>query len=148
MTKIKQLAEQHLYMGKRLTLSEYRQLLHSKYSRLINSSNVESKFDTFVENVIPQETTEFTFNRSNLYPHIESRVVRELLDELEEQFHLDISSSAHNRYGKVNIDQMKSYIHMFLTQHLMKSETKNFIKDIAEGNSIHNILYRLYLACS
>jgi len=149
MTKTKQLAEQHFYAGKKLTLPEYRQLLNSKYSRLINSSNVESKFDTIVENVLPPEQLHFSFNRANLYPHIEARVIHELIDEIEERFHLDISSSAHGRYQKINIDQLKSYIIMFLDKHLMKPETKNFIKDIAEsGTSVHNMIYKLHLACS
>lgn len=144
--KIKRLAEQYLYFDKKLTPEERYILENSKYKSILKR---ESTFDKRLERYTLNEQEETPVQtvkkrRRMTMPNISRGIISRLIDDVEDQFNLDILSQNANRYSAVNIEELKQYIKDYADKNIYDYYTIREIEKVLEGDSARSILHRLY----
>jgi hypothetical protein len=144
--KIKRLAEQYHYFDKKLTPEERYILENSKYKSILKK---ESAFDKQLERYTLNEQEEAPVQtvkkrRRMAMLNISRGTISRLIDDVEDQFNLDILSQNASRYNAVNIEELKQYIKDYADKNIYDNYTKREIEKVLEGDSVHSILHRLY----
>lgn len=147
--QLKQLAEQHFYLGRKLTAQEKFLLENSKYKNVIKNNN--TRFGKIMEqysDYYGEEEPKFeirTVKRKRMFtPGIDRNNVKELIDEVEEKFNLGIENPDFRKYSGVNMDELKLFIQQYADKNIMSHATQHEINEILDSDSAITILHKLY----
>lgn len=145
--EIKRLAEQHYFNGKQLTIEEIRILKASKYAKLIKE---KSLFDTVVESTMnppaPKPVRERMKYGKQIYRNgVDEITLREMVDDIEEIFDLDISNANPRKYQEVDVERLKTFIREYADKNIVDDATTYYIEKLLSGeNTVPSILHSLY----
>jgi hypothetical protein len=145
--EIKLLAEQHYFGGKVLTTEEYGILKGSKYHSIVKPID---EFTQLVEDVITGEAGRRKIcrrsRRYNFAAGLDKRSLKDLVDEIEEKFDLDINNSSPSKYRKVEIESFKRFIQEYTDRNIFDDNTKSYITGLLDPKStVYSILDSLYM---
>jgi|688.fasta_scaffold84604_3 hypothetical protein len=149
----KHLAEEHFFFKKPLTLEEEKILENSKYSRLINKS-YKKTVDSIIENVTEgkplkkEEIVPTKKRKRGIHIGLNKEELRELIDDVEIEFNLDLSNPSPFKFDKVDPVKLKDYIRKYANLYVDDLDTLEHINKIINSESLGSIdiLYRLYNA--
>lgn len=149
----KHLAEEHFFFKKPLTLEEEKILKNSKYSKLINKS-YKKTVDSIIENVTegkPLKTKESIptqKRKRSIHIGLNKQELRDLIDDVEMEFNLDLSNPSPFKFDKVNPVKLKDYIRKYANLYVEDLDTLEHINSIINKEELDSIgiLYRLYNA--
>jgi len=148
--EIKKLATEHYYFGKNLTLKERNLLRKTKYKRLIKEDNM---FDQIFENALATSEAPKEFEPAKSIPmtnhsKVNKTVVRDLVDQIEKKFNLDIDNPSPRKYLDVNLANLKSYIENYANQEAINQETEDFLLGCVRGaKTPMSVMHHLYFWC-
>lgn len=136
---LKQLADNYYFNNYQLTNEEYKQLKSSAYKRIFESKPIDPKR-------LLTENTGISKKRRIQHFHIgiEKYIINELVDLIERTFKLDLSNSSFGKYNSVKVDQLKQVMTEFKNNNIMSSSTKNYIEQMCNKETVHEILYDLF----
>lgn len=142
--KLKLLAERHTLMGQPLTADEIDQLKTSKYNTIVDDTKVARHFDNLVEQYTAAAETIKKAPVSSL--SASQREVRELLDEVEDRFNLDVTNLSHLKYKNADIEAIKRFVIQYATDELFDANTLEYLNDlVARPNAtVYDIFYSLF----
>ena len=137
---LRQLADKYFYHDYQLTPTEYKQLKNSAYNTIFENKPYDSK------TIITEKTNGPQRSKSSHHFHIgvEKFIISELVNIVEDKFNLDLSHSMFNKYGKVDIEQLKEVIENFKNTTIMSSTTKKYIETMLTKHNVYDVLYILY----
>jgi len=144
--QLKRLAEQHFFLGKKLTPNEAFLLESSKYKGIVKK---ERKFGKMLEQYSFGEQEEpfkpRTVKRKRMYtPGIDKSVINDLVDDIEDKYNLGIENPSPSRYEAVNVDELKQFIQQYADKNVLDGTTSQEIKDVLDSDSVYTILHKLY----
>jgi hypothetical protein len=148
--QIKKLATEHYYFGKNLTLRERNILRKTKYKRLIKEDNM---FDQIFENAIANSETPKEFDPPKCLPmtrhsKVNQTLIRDLVDQIENKFNLDIDNPSPRKYLDIDLSQLKSYIENYANKETNNDETESFLLScIKRAKSPMTVMHHLYFWC-
>lgn len=111
--QLKNLAEAHVFTGRKLTNDEYNMLTESKYSHLITKSG---KFDEIFENALPPDEVSYkipaSYERRKLGFNlgVNKSAIDHLIDMIEDHFQLGIDNVSTKKFMNVDVNELKQYI--------------------------------------
>jgi len=120
--QLKNLAEAHVFAGRKLTNDEYNMLTESKYAHLVSKSG---KFDQIYESALPPDEVNYevpkSYERRKLGFNlgVNKPAVDHLIDMIEDHFHLGIDNVSTKKFMNVDANELKHYI-------LKHAEDENF----------------------
>lgn len=149
--KIKRLAEKYYYGNRKLTPKERAILENSKYKNLLGVEREYHEFDKILENfaatssVDPAQVTEQPVTKSQKYYMFQTKLgdIKDLIDEVEDAFFLDLGNFGLDRYKNIDINQLKSFIANYANNKISDGTLKEEIKRAASASSPWSIMYRL-----
>lgn len=144
--QLKRLAEQHFFLGKKLTPNEAFLLESSKYKGIVKK---ERKFSKMLEQYSFGEQEEpfkpRTVKRKRMYtPGIDKLVINDLVDDIEDKYNLGIENPSPSKYAAVNVDELKQFIQQYADKNVFDGTTSQEIKDVLDSDSVYTILHKLY----
>ena len=137
MNKLKQLAEKYIFSDFTITSEQYNNLKKSKYSRIFDVKPYQVN-SMLTENYNKPKT------KLNMVPGIEKYLILDLIEIVEDEFKLDLSTSFFGKYKNVDLDKLKTTIKDFRNITIMSGNTKQFIDKMLAKQSTHEILFNLY----
>lgn len=143
---LKKLAEQHFFLGKKLTPDEAFLLENSKYKGIVKK---ETKFTKMLEQYsIGEQEEPFkprTVKRKRMYtPGIDKTVINDLVDDIEDKYNLGIENPSPSKYQAVNVEELKQFIQQYADKNILDGATSREIKDVIDSDSVYTILHKLY----
>lgn len=148
--EIKKLATEHYYFGKNLTLKERNLLRKTKYKRLIKEDNM---FDQIFENALATTEAPKEFEPSKSLPmthrsKVNKVLIRDLVDQIEKKFNLDIDNPSPRKYLDVNLEELKNYIKNYVVQEALNDDTEEFLLSCINGaKTSMKVMGDLYFWC-
>lgn len=148
--EIKKLATEHYYFGKNLTLKERNLLRKTKYKRLIKEDNM---FDQIFENALATTEAPKEFEPSKSLPmthrsKVDKVLIRDLVDQIEKKFNLDIDNPSPRKYLDVNLEELKNYIKNYAAQEALNDDTEEFLLSCIDGaKTTTKVISDLYFWC-
>jgi hypothetical protein len=144
--QLKHLAEQHFFLGKRLTLEEAVLLKNSKYKNVVKAKDkFTSLYEEATEDTLPPPRKRDRSYRHHFCTNVNKRDIADLVDEIEIEFNLDIDNISPDKYKQVNLDNMKQFISSYAGKNIMDDNTQCVIDEITRPEStIVDILHTLY----
>lgn len=147
--ELKQLAEQHYFCGRKLTLGQYKILQESEYADILNGDNVDSDFNAVISNFLPdhldvakphtpKESVKFN-------PNVDASMLQELASDIEMTFKLGIPS--HADYKNTDLSKVKMLIKKFVENNHCDCHTHSFIENLMQKAELHLLLLDLYMHC-
>lgn len=137
MNQLKQLAEKYIFSDLPITSEQYNSLKKSKYSRIFDVKPYHA-------NNMLTENYQKPKNKLNMVAGIEKYLILDLIEIVENEFNLDLSTSFFGKYKNVDFDKLKTLIKDFRNTTIMAGNTKQFIDKILSKQSTHEILFNLY----
>ncbi len=152
---LKQLAEQHFFFGKKLTVEESALLKNSPYSKIVKESR--RTVDNIIEQVMKGEEykeKEFTTPKKlktlrGIHVGLDRQAIKDLIDDVELEFDLDLTNPSPFKYHKVDPTKLKDFIRKTANMDINDGPTLDHINSIINREDLKsplNILYRLYTA--
>lgn len=143
---LKRLAEQHFFLGKKLTPEETFLLENSKYKGIVKK---ETKFAKMLEQYSYGEQEETfkprTSKRRRMYtPGIDKAVINDLVDDIEDKYNLGIENPSPSKYEGVKLEDIKQFIQQYADKNVLDGTTSREIKDVLDSDSVYTILHKLY----
>lgn len=143
---LKRLAEQHFFLGKKLTPEETFLLENSKYKNIVKR---DTKFSKMLEQYNYGEQEEpfkpRTVKRKRMYtPGIDKKAINDLVDDIEDKYNLGIDNPSPAKYQTVNLDEVKQFIQQYADKNILDSSTAREIADVVDSDSVYTILHKLY----
>jgi len=143
---LKRLAEQHFFLGKKLTPEETFLLENSKYKSIVKK---ERKFNKMLEQYNYGEQEEpfrpRTVKRRRMYtPGIDKRAINDLVDDIEDKYNLGIENPSPSKYEAANVNEVKQFIQQYADKNVLDGTTSREIKDVLDSDSVYTILHKLY----
>lgn len=143
---LKRLAEQHFFLGKKLTPEETFLLENSKYKSIVKK---DSKFSKMLEQYNYGEQEEpfkpRTVKRRRMYtPGVDKRTINDLVDDIEDKYNLGIENASPSKYKAVNVDEIKQFIQQYADKNVLDSTTSREITNVLDSDSVYTILHKLY----
>lgn len=144
--KLKELAEQHFFLGKKLTPEETFLLENSKYKNLVKK---DTKFTKMLEQYNYGEQEEpfkpRTVKRKRMFtPGVDKKAINDLVDDIEDKYSLGIENPSPAKYQAVNVDDVKQFIQQYTDKNILDSATAREIIDVLDSDSVYTILHKLY----
>jgi hypothetical protein len=146
--ELKQLAEQHYFCGRKLTMGQYTLLKESEYADILNGDNVDSEFNATIKDFLPsiiddhqpaaKETVKFNHD-------IDTSMLQELAADIEMNFKLGIPS--HADYRGTDLNKVKMFIKKFVSENHCDHHTHSFIENLMQKAELHLLLLDLYMHC-
>ena len=152
---IKHLAEKYYYTGKSLSETEFNILKKSKYSNILREKEYKSSFDRLVENnnVANEDNEKFLRTKKRAMGHshmfnigINRGVVRDIIDEIEEEFEIGIENIDNFRkYDNISMHDVRRFLKFYiLKRHENYDETYRQVEAAAKASrSIRDLLNNL-----
>lgn len=148
---IKRLAEKYYYGNRKLTAKERTILENSKYRNLLGPEREYHKFDRILENfaetssVDASQVADQPVAKSQKYYMFQSRLgeIKDLIDEIEDAFFLDLGNFGLDRYKNIDVNQLKSFVANYVNNKISNGTLKEEVKRALSGDSVWAILYRL-----
>lgn len=149
--KIKRLAEKYYYGNRKLSAKERTILENSKYKNLLGPDREYHEFDKILENfaetsnVNTAQVTDQPVTKSQKYYMFQTKLgeIKDLIDEVEDAFFLDLGNFGLDRYKNIDINKLKSFIANYVNNRITDGTLKEEIKRAASASSPWSILYRL-----
>lgn len=149
--KIKRLAEKYYYGHCKITPAQRAILENSKYSNLLGVKRDYHEFDKILEqfaqssNVDPATVTEQPVAKSQKYYMFQTRLgeIKDMIDEIEDAFFLDLGNFGLDRYKNIDVEQMKSFINQYVSSKITDGTLREEIKKAAMSTSPWSIMYKL-----
>ncbi len=152
---LKQLAEQHFFFGKKLTVEESALLKNSPYSKIVKENR--RTVDNIIEQVMKGEEykeKEFTTPKKlkklrGIHVGLDRQAIKDLIDDVELEFDLDLTNPSPFKYHKVDPTKLKDFIRKTANMDINDGPTLDHINSIINREDLKsplNILYRLYTA--
>lgn len=143
---LKRLAEQHFFLGKKLTPEETFLLENSKYKGIVKK---DGKFSKMLEQYNYGEQEEpfkpRTVKRRRMYtPGVDKRTINDLVDDIEDKYNLGIENASPSKYKAVNVDEVKQFIQQYADKNVLDSTTSREITNVLDSDSVYTILHKLY----
>lgn len=148
----KHLAEQHFFFKKSLNLEEQKILKSSKYSNIINKKHV-STVDNIIESSVKgkevsEEKIQPTKKHRNIHIGLDREQLKDLIDDIELEFNLDLSNPSPFKFRKINPVKLKDFIRKYANLYMNDMDTLEHVNNIINKEKLNSIdiLYRLYNA--
>lgn len=149
--KIKRLAEKCYYGNYKPTPAQQVILENSKYGHLLGVKRNYHEFDKILEqfaetsNVDPATVTDQPVAKSQKYYMFQTRLgeIKDLIDEIEDAFFLDLGNFGLDRYKNIDVNQMKSFINQYASSKITDGTLREEIKKAVAATSPWSIMYRL-----
>ena len=154
MNKIKQLAEQHFFEGRRLTKKEIRLLEKTEFKDLIDySGNSDTKFDRVFEQASIGEMDED--DRPEFKPKtykafrmgtvcVDKRAIAELVNDIEKDFDLGIHNGDPGKYEALDLAVLKQYVGKYSDKNVFDEDTKHMIDKVLDAEDVYDVMLSLY----
>ena len=154
---LKRLAEQHFFLGKKLTVEESYLLKNSPYSKLVKENR--RTVDNIIEHVMKGE--EYKNEESEMeapkklkklrgiHVGLDRQAIKDLIDDVELEFDLDLTNPSPYKYHRIDPIKLRDFIRKTANLDINDSPTLDHINSIVnreDHNSPIEILYRLYTA--
>lgn len=148
---IKRLAEKYYYGNRKLTAKERTILENSKYKNLLGPDREYHEFDKILENfaetssVDASQVADQPVAKSQKYYMFQTGLgeIKDLIDEIEDAFFLDLGNFGLDRYKNIDLNQLKSFVATYANNKISNGTLKEEIKRALSGDSVWAILYRL-----
>lgn len=149
--KIKHLAEKYYYGNYKLSPKERTILENSKYKKLLGPERDYHEFDKVLENfaetsnVDTAQVTDQPVTRSQKYYTFQTKLadIKDLIDEIEDAFFLDLGNFGLDRYKNIDLNQLRAFISNYINKNISDGTLKEEIKKAALASSPWSVLYRL-----
>jgi hypothetical protein len=148
---IKRLAEKYYYGNRKLTAKERTILENSKYKNLLGPDREYHEFDKILENfaetsnVDVSQVADQPVVKNQKYYMFQSRLgeIKDLIDEIEDAFFLDLGNFGLDRYKNIDVNQLKAFVANYANTKISNGTLKEEIKRALSGDSVWAILYKL-----
>lgn len=149
--QIKRLAEKYYYGNRKLNQKERAILENSKYRNLLGPERDYHEFDKILENfaetsnVNASEVSDQPVVKNQKYYMFQTRLgeIKDLIDEVEDAFFLDLGNFGLDRYKNIDVNKLKSFILNYANTRISNGTLREEVKRAISGDSAWSILYRL-----
>ncbi len=149
--QIKRLAEKYYYGNRKLNQKERAILENSKYRNLLGPEREYHEFDKILENfaetsnVNASEVSDQPVTKSQKYYMFQTRLgeIKDLIDEVEDAFFLDLGNFGLDRYKNIDINQLKSFISNYANNKISNGTLREEVKRVLSSNDAWTIMYKL-----
>jgi hypothetical protein len=151
--QLKRLADRYFFSKASLTKQEKTLLENSKYSHIIEEDS-DSKLDSLIKRVNGGESfnleNEYSnpkkVKKSNAYSSLDKNELKNLVDGIDLEFHLDLSNPSPFKYNKVDVQKLKDFIRKSINLYMNCMFTTEYVNNIINNDSLESteILGRLY----
>lgn len=145
--EIKKLAEQYYYYGKELTLFEREIISKSKFKDILRPPEHKT-FNKLIEKLLDSDK-DIEKRKSKPYMGVDTMLISDLVDEIEEHFDLGINNRDLEKFDKINVNDLKNFINKYIDRNLYNKEiTKSYLDSILKDKKeVDDILSSLYFYC-
>lgn len=149
--KIKRLAEKYYYGNHKLTSKQRAILENSKYSKLLGTDRDYYEFDKILENFETTSNlesgsiTDQPVQRKSKFYMFQTKLadIKDLIDEVEDNFFLGLENFGLDRYKRIDINQLRSFIASYAKQHINDSSLLAEIKRAISRPTPWSVMYNL-----
>jgi hypothetical protein len=149
--KIKRLAEKYYYGNHKLTSKQRSILENSKYSKLLGPERDYHEFDKILENFettsniesgtlaeqpVPKKTKFYMFQT-------QLADLKDLVDEVEDNFFLGLENFGLDRYKRIDVNQLRSFIVNYAKRHIKDGGLLAEIQNVVKRPNAWSIMYNL-----
>jgi hypothetical protein len=143
--QLKRIAEAHYYTGKPLSYIEYDALKNTEYANVINKPSI---FKGLIESLDIPDNPKQRRRGSDFNGGIDKRTVKNLIDDVEERFNLEIFNVDAGKYKNVNIDELRNFVSNWNKRNVMDQDTTDCIDRALEHDNVYLVLAKLCWACT
>ena len=149
--KIKRLAEKYYFGRYKLTTKQRTILENSKYKHLLGTERDYSEFNKILENfadsvtVPTQDLTQEPVKNNKKYYMFHSNLadIKDLIDEVEDAFFIGLDNMGLDRFKKIDVNTLKSFISNYANKHITNRTVLEEIKRILSKPTAWSIMYNL-----
>jgi hypothetical protein len=142
--ELKRIAENHYYTGKPLTYAQYDALKDTKYASKMTKPSV---FKNLVEG-IGKEPEAPRKRQYHGMIGLDKRTIRNLVDDIEDNFGLEVCNSERRKYSDVDISELRDFVSTWSARNVMDDVTQKYIDDsVISGENVQLLLAKLSWAC-
>ena len=149
--KIKRLAEKYYYGNHKLTSKQRTILENSRYSKLLGTDREYHEFDKILENFeassdlqsgalseqpVPKKTKFYMFQTK-------LADLKDLIDEVEDNFFLGLENFGLDRYKRIDVNQLRSFIVNYAKQHIDDKGLLAELNKVVSKTTPWSIMYNL-----
>jgi hypothetical protein len=149
--KIKRLAEKYYYGNYKLTAKQRTILENSKYSKLLGPDRDYHEFDKILENFETSSNIESgsvsdqPVARKTKFHMFQTKLadLKDLIDEVEDNFFLGLENFGLDRYKRIDVNQLRSFIANYAKQHISDGGLLAELKNVISKQTPWSIMYNL-----
>ena len=149
--KIKRLAEKYYYGNHKLTSKQRTILENSKYSKLLGTKREYHEFDKILENFEASSNIESGALSEQPVPkkakfymfQTKLAELKDLIDEVEDTFFLGLENFGLDRYKRIDVNQLRSFIANYAKQHIDDGGLLAELKRVISRPTPWSIMYNL-----
>jgi hypothetical protein len=149
--KIKRLAEKYYYGNYKLTAKQRTILENSKYSKLLGTERDYHEFDKVLENfesssnIEPGAVSDQPVAKRTKFYMFQTKLadLKDLIDEVEDNFFLGLENFGLDRYKRIDVNQLRSFIIDYAKRHINDGSLMAEIKNAANKSTPWSIMYNL-----
>jgi len=149
--KIKRLAEKYYHGNHTLTAKQRTILENSKYKKLLGPEGEYHEFDKILENFETSSNmdsgaiAEKPVAKKAKFYMFQTKLaeLKDLIDEVEDNFFLGLENFGLDRYKRIDVNQLRSFIANYAKQHINDGSVLAEIKNAISKSTPWSIMYNL-----
>jgi hypothetical protein len=149
--KIKRLAEKYYYGNYNLSTKQRTILENSKYSKLLGPKREYHEFDKILENFEASSSmdsgsvSQQPVEKKTKYHMFQTKLadLKDLIDEVEDNFFLGLENFGLDRYKRIDINQLRSFITNYAKRHIDDGGLLAELNRVVSKQTPWSIMYNL-----